>query len=647
MKFRIAVILILSCNGLYGFSQNTEDSLKKQLPFLGKNRFRVDVLNKLSDEIVNKSADESLAYAKEAYSLSQQINYRKGTGESLNNIGWGYYRKGDYTKSFENSLSALKINEGLNEKKQTIKSLMTIGAVYNQQKNYTSSLIYFEKALETSRQIDDSAGIGRALGNLAYTAFKANLVDKALDYANKAFECNTKTNNKYLLSFTLRTLGDIYKTKSNRAKALKFFFESLKLAKEIKINFLIITNYNRIGEVFKEQKNWPDAISYYEKAITSAQSNGFRGELAESYLSISQVYHSLNNYPKAFNYQTKYLQLHDTLYNEKNSKDIALLQTQFETKAKEAEIRLLKKDRQITADKIKAQQLVSVILIIGLVCIIALVIALVLKNRDKQAANLLLTKQKDELSQQKEAITQQREELLQKTEELHQASALKNKVFSILSHDLRSPIQTLIGTMKLMDEKILSAEEFEFIRSNFIRQLISLNTTLENLLQWSKSQMEGENKPKTGLLNLNDIVQQNINLLWEVAQQKHIQLVNNIGNEIKAMGDEQQIGIVMRNLINNAIKFTHENGNVTIDALIKGNEVKVWVKDTGIGMGPSQMQKLFNLNTHFTSYGTNKEKGTGIGLLLCKDFVEKNNGSIGAESQPGEGSTFYFFLPAP
>lgn len=236
--------------------------------------------------------------------------------------------------------------------------------------------------------------------------------------------------------------------------------------------------------------------------------------------------------------------------------------------------------------------------------------------------------------------------LAKRKEELKELNATKNKLFSIIAHDLRGPIGNLKSFINLMltEKDLFDEEELE----KSLQQLYSTSSStfelLENLLEWAKSQ---QNKivfnPEK--INIYTITEETILLLSENAKKKSIIIQNQLPKDADVMADKNMITTVFRNLISNAIKFTNANKNIYITALEDEVMTTINIKDEGIGIAPENISKLFGLSDHFTSSGTAGEKGTGLGLVLCKEFVEKNNGKIWVESNVGEGSSFNFTLP--
>jgi PAS domain S-box-containing protein len=228
---------------------------------------------------------------------------------------------------------------------------------------------------------------------------------------------------------------------------------------------------------------------------------------------------------------------------------------------------------------------------------------------------------------------------------LEALNQLKDRLFSIIAHDLRSPLINITDMVKLIDDKVITEEEFRSFLPELSKNLNYTSSLLDNLLHWSKSQLKGESIHPVAN-DMMDIVEHEIVYFNQKAAEKGIKLKHIIDASTMALVDAEMIQLVIRNLIGNAIKFCKKNDSITVSTNCNDkNEVVVCVKDTGSGMKPGTVERLFMPDT-FTMRGTNNEQGTGLGLQLCKDFIEKNNGKIWVTTVWGEGSSFCFTVPA-
>jgi signal transduction histidine kinase len=249
--------------------------------------------------------------------------------------------------------------------------------------------------------------------------------------------------------------------------------------------------------------------------------------------------------------------------------------------------------------------------------------------------------------QQKNALLEHHVELLaEKNTQLNDVNASKNKFFSIIAHDLRGPLFSLRELSNLILEDFESRSKEELLRMLTAQRDTTANlyALLENLLTWARIQRgKIEYFPQTVFLD--QVVTANLDLLQMAAEQKQITLENLIREKVTAYADYHMINTIVRNLLSNAVKFTHSGGNVNVKAHQEDNSITVTVSDTGTGISKQHLPELFRIDAHYTRSGTANERGTGLGLILCKEFIERNNGTIWIESDIGKGTTVNFTLP--
>jgi signal transduction histidine kinase len=232
-----------------------------------------------------------------------------------------------------------------------------------------------------------------------------------------------------------------------------------------------------------------------------------------------------------------------------------------------------------------------------------------------------------------------------RTEELSRANLVKDKLFSIISHDLLSPLNSLKGLLELTAKEHLRHNDLQRLLPPIHQNLNGSLQMLDNLLSWASSQMKGMNA-KPDRITLSPLVEENLALYKTIAKNKNIRLVNHTGT-IEVLADPNMTKLIIRNLVSNAIKFTPVGGSVEVSARTIHGQVEVCVADTGVGIPNEFKERIFEVDINRTTRGTNDEKGTGIGLLLCREFIEKNGGKLWVESEFKEGAKFKFTLPSP
>ena len=332
--------------------------------------------------------------------------------------------------------------------------------------------------------------------------------------------------------------------------------------------------------------------------------------------------------------------LNDSIFNTTKNNQIQELNAKFnyEKKQKENEI-LIQKNKLI---ELKVNQLNEQIIFLLIIAILISVLSYILyrRNKSKFRINKLLQEKNEQIELQ--------------NRELKEANSTKDKFFSIIAHDLKSPFAGFLGLTKIMAEEIQNLTLTEMHDFSKIMKISADNLykLLENLLEWARMQ-RGVTNFIPDIFQLQLIVRMVLEVQEEVANQKDIELVVKIPEDIKISVDLSMFNTILRNLISNAIKFTPRGGKVEIGTIIEPSEdfklsagsISIYVKDSGIGMSQDTIDKLFKLDQKISHPGTEGEPSSGLGLLLCKEFVDKHNGEIRVESEAGKGSTFYINLP--
>ncbi len=354
-----------------------------------------------------------------------------------------------------------------------------------------------------------------------------------------------------------------------------------------------------------------------------------------------------------------YVKSKDKVFSKVKDRQIAEIQTKYETQKKDYEVNNPGKPG-------KHQKILVLFFSIFSILILAAAFIFYIKNKIKKNSNKELINKNNKILEQHKKLEQVYEQLrvsqekiiqnskeliilnrklLNSEKELKELNHTKDKLFSIIAHDMINPFNAIMGFSNILYEEYNELEDFEI--KKYIKTIYdstnNLYNLLQNLLQWSRSQI-GKTEFKPCIFDLSDVVNNNIELLNISAERKGIKISSDIKKNSYAYFDKNMIDTVIRNLVSNAIKFTREGGEIKIFSVDKSNYVEVAVSDTGVGINDDDIKKLFSIDKNHTSLGTSKEKGTGLGLILCKEFVEKNGGKIYVESNH-KGSTFKFTLP--
>ena len=612
------------------FAQRNEiDSLESLVKMVPSDTNKVFLLNRLVAALRDKDNNKALGYAQQATDLAQLLSDKNGLSQAYENLGWILYRSGDYSRSIETSTRALKIAEEVGDKKAIARSQVNIAAIYYEQKQYDKAITSFRHGYKTAKELNDLTLMARCLNNIAFTFIGLQQLDSASIIVRRALDMSEKSGQTYLIAFCYRTLGDIEMNQGKVKPALAYFEHCYQLSRDINNTFITVSVLHRIGKCYAALGDYQKGIQFLEENITTARKFGFRDELERSYKLLSDVYFKVHDINHAYNYQRSYIELHDSLYNERNSEQMALMQIRFDTEIKQAQIELLTKDAALQSEEIN-QQRVWIYFYVGCLSLL-LILAFVLSY------NMRETRRAKKVLEEKNVAIERH------TQQLKNVNLSKDKLFSIISHDLRSPLASLRALMDIASRAGLTREEFQEVSAALKQNLDSVYEDLDNLLLWAQTQLKGMTFTPDKI-ELRKLVDEKIDLFRNSAEVKEITIFNDIPPELIVIADPNHVSLIFRNLIANAIKFNQRGGRIDIYAEEESNYCKISVTDSGVGIGVQDLQKLFNSETHFTTPGTNKEKGLGIGLLLTKEFVEANQGTISVSSELGKGTRFTFTL---
>lgn len=661
INIRIAVFIFLlaftSCAHKSGSnSGNTKPekpiSMNKETPPQKKLR----LLLELSENQIEAGNKEAIKTTEVAYQLADSLNLEVEKAKALNFKGMVWKIWGDNQKSILYLFEALGIYQKLDRQNDCAEVLMNIGETNRAAANLKKSLEYLNQSLVIFTRTNDSVGLAKNYNRLAATSYEMDLNDPAkneklyrsfemekFDF-NQIYHSNQTFRQKYDSIVMYANLSNGYARKPELAvtkisskiilsalytstfqldKALEGYEMVLKEIREVKAKSeLPLALYNIAILQFKKKD--------YDKALINAlESYRLANELdIKTYIVITSgllnsIFLAMENFKEAH----KYMRLAYLGRIEYYQKDINVklkdMQHDFEIASKQKEI------------SYRNSQLWFLFISFLTILIITtfFIIILLKKNKRKNILN--------------EELNSKNQIILNQNEELSKLNATKDKFFSIIAHDLRGPIGGLMGLSQIMAEELssLTIEEVQELALSMNHSATNLFGLLENLLNWARMQRGSISyDPKIWELHL--LVNESVEMIREPAKIKEIEIGIQIPEGLMVFADKNILQMVIRNLVSNSIKFTEKGGKIILSVEAKdGKTVEISIKDNGIGMNKELVDNLFHADVRNGRKGTNGEPSTGLGLLLCKEFVEKHGGKIWVESEEGKGSTFSFLLP--
>ena len=558
------------------------------------------------------SYDNSLKYALEMLAMHNDSNNLNKIASASNQLGLIYNRLGRFqeaTRYYERTLSLDKSKIKPRYRASALRTMAEIKFGINDPK---AAMSYAEQGLELSKGIKDLRGEASATHTIAKMLMHLNKVPDAIKQHKRSVEISLKIGDVWSESRSRIFLG-LTQIETDTDIAKKEIEKGLKQAIELDAKSLQRTAYDALKDIEKRQKNYKEALQYAEKTQelrTEIDNQALENRLAE--IKIAQET------------QSKVQEIEELRRNMK-VQDLELSQ-------RESEVEILNKENTINTLKI-GEQRSRLILTLTIAIIVALLLAVVYMRYRylKNSQNILNVHNK---------------EIESKNASLEELNLTKDRFFSIISHDLRTPISSIIALSDMLKDNFDRFKHDEIRTTVFDIQKAAERTflLLENLLSWAIIQLRNAHPiPKEN--NLKTVCQSAMSYLQSSADAKNIHIKYEISEGDIFYGDKNMIASVIRNLIANAIKYTPNEGDVCIYSKAENIKITLYIKDSGIGIDKLVLNSLFDIDRLISRRGTDGEAGTGFGLALCKDLVEKNNGNIGVTSAADQGSTFYFTLP--
>ena len=569
--------------------------------------------------------DSIIKYAQAAYAKSAKGGLEKWKYKSLLNIGQAYKSKGELETSlayFLKYLDYAKINDDVRKEALVYNA---IGGVYRVQDNYEIALSYYNLGIEKLRILGVSTNLAVSLMNTGELYRIDHKLDTALLYFEESGSLFETLDYQLGKAYNLGNIGLVYAEQGKHVLAESNLVEATRILVELGDNYPIAVYNTYMADIYMAKGDISRALEYAHHSYDLAKADGLKEQIRDGSQKLSELYESNQEFEKAFLFQEEYLAYRDSINNEETIREMADLRTEYEVSQKQVEVDLLNQEKK-TSQIIRAG-LLALILIIG-----GLAFIYIRRNKEKRIINQLLTVQKQQLKEQHDEL-----EILNST---------KDRFFSIISHDLRGPVSsfqglTTIMKMSLDENKYDDLPKMTEMLDKSSKQLSSL---LDNLLAWAVNQ-QGNFPYNPEKLQLKEVVKDVQGLIGASAAAKKITIENNVSEDIMAWIDYESVKTIIRNLLNNALKFTPKGGKVQLLAVEKTKYVELKVIDNGIGMKKEQVKNLFSMKGLFSSAGTEGEKGLGIGLRLAYDFANMNKGSIRVESEEEVGTTFTIILP--
>lgn len=567
------------------------------------------------EEALNKQEEaKALVDSAQHTELYNKINY---------NIGMVHAETGNLGTAFKYYLQSINSAEATGDTLTLAKVLNSLGFAYNDYSQPEQAKYYLKQAFEINKKINYRLGQFYVTNNLAISFEQLEEFKEALSMYNRALSLQRKIRKDTPPFRILYNMGQVYRKTGELDRAEEHYQQSLEYCRQADIPQGLIYNYGGLANVAELRGDMVKAKDYYTRALNIAREVGMASLEKAALESLYDLEKDRQNFGEALTYHEELVAVSDSLENIARQEHIEETETKLELRRKEEVNNLLQEKQQQQEARIASQNWL-IALSIGIISVILIFLYLLYRsNAEKQRINSELELQRNRL------------------EDLNR---VKNKMMAIIAHDLRTPMASMQSMLHILEENELSKSEMKELATELnlsIRQNISM---MDNLLAWAQDQMSGLELDFESI-EAYDVVEDLVENFSLQARNKDIILMNKIPPDLKVKADLNLLNLILHNLVSNSMKFSHEGDKITIRTRNgEAGKIIFEVIDTGIGIPKKEQKTIFSKHMKLRS-GTENELGSGLGLQLCKEFVEKQDGEISFVSTEGKGTTFFFSLP--
>lgn len=623
--------LLVAQGNLLAQSRKAFDSLARLAQTLPDDSAKLGIYDQIFG-YVNTTPVLVKPYINDAIRLSQKLKSKVAEMTFFTGTGKLYYELGDYDNALKYYLEGAKVAESAKDYAYMCEVYTLISDVYIINKNFNKSDEYLAKewAIIQRHFPGDDWLLASYYSKKSRIFNIKNDLDSALYYAWKVANITKKTAHRStdeakLHVNDLRLVGITYTAIGQYKEAEQIYRQCKAILDTVKVQSgnakTLCRLYGNIGDLMQQKGNYREALAAFEQSLHYAREIEHPEAEMNAYLNLSKVYNKQQNYKEEVVFLKKYYELKDSLYTTDKQVKMTELEADYQLEKKNATLALQQAEtaRQKNLRNISVGIALTVVLLLG---------ALSVLYRRIRSKNKLLGEQNEQIRQQKDA--------------LEKLNTVKDKMFSVISHDLRNPIQTLKTFFALNKQKQLSPEKQLRYQNQMEQSVIQTGTMMDNLLVWAQMQLSNK-PPQIFPIDTADAIKNALAEVTAQAQLKEIIFEEDI-TELNALANKPILEIAIRNLLTNAIKFSKVSSSIKITNSSENGKVMIRIQDFGVGMDAGQIAQL-NDKSMESQAGTQGEKGSGMGLMLVVQLLQQINASLAIESYPGKGSIFAIILP--
>ncbi|PRY49497.1 tetratricopeptide repeat protein [Arcticibacter pallidicorallinus] len=644
---RLFLLVCFSLLSAYAYANKLPANLLRELSQANSDSARLNIYARLAEYHSSSDYDSSLFYAGKGIELARAIKDRPSQYGLLNKVANVHHEHGDLILSKKYAEDALRGFERINDSRGIAACYLTLGTIAGKGGRFPEATASVLKGLKIYEKIHHSKGVFDSYIKLGLINEKSDNLDQALVYYNKAQALITKDFSKKSSVALRNNVGVVHAKKGNMKEALKYFMIGLQEADSTEHADLYISSLTNAGNAYQhlgyrdsayafhkkslekarslrlpekesraliniaalyvEKKDYEKAIKLLDQSFSIANNIGHSLLVSELYEGYIEIFQAQGRYKDAFTASQKLRTLTDSLFSKDKKRAAEVMQAEYYQEKSEAQIKTL----ETLSGKTTFQRNVGIAIAV-LVIVLLLVVFFSLRNVQKFNRRLKVS------------------------------NHIKDKLFSIIGHDLRGPMGSVVQMLTLMEDDLLKPGELKEVAHILKKHTEASLSTLDSLLEWGRTQIQGVSV-KEQIVEVATAVDIARDFFFAACTVKNIRIDSNIPPDLKISADIDHFNFLLRNLLSNAIKFSYPNSAIEISATHRDGFVCFSVRDYGKGMEELDAAQLFETFS-LKAEGTNGEQGTGIGLMLCKEFVSANGGRIWVNAGSGKGAEFCFTL---
>ncbi|MBK9391652.1 MAG: tetratricopeptide repeat-containing sensor histidine kinase [Bacteroidetes bacterium] len=597
---------------------------------------RIELLNQLSLYYTMIDSRKALETTNKALNFATAINYEKGLADAYRNLSIVYfYYDENYSISMEYLQSALDIFQRIDDSVGIANCYISLGHAYRNIRNTEKELEYHKKSFDVFSRLKITERIGVTAMNLGESYKNNGDFENSRRYLDYAIRLNDSINKLTTLSTCYRAMGVLELLQKNYHDAEAQFLKALEISGRLGENsqkIATIESMINLAGIYKITGNTKLQLAYLREAAEFSRKYYLISYLQSIYTELILYYSTSNNHLAVQEYISEYKNVSDSVSARQNIDRFNQINSIIQVHELEKNMRNLEEKSLIQNERLRIRNMILIAVFFSVSILVWLLISISRKNKKITEVNKILKSQSDIIETQ--------------SQHLEELNNTKDKFFSIVAHDLRSPLVSLKQFSDLLIDQVdsLSIDEIKSMGNNLQSSIDNAIRLADNLLTWARLQMKDyEVKPEK--LNLAELISDLNDFYKKVAEKKEIEFLCSVDNDITIFSDRNQIAFVIRNLINNAIKFTNKQGFVNLSAKsLPGGTIQISVTDNGIGFSEDLRNNIFFIGKKQSITGTAGEKGTGLGLILSYEFVKLNKGILEVDSEAGKGTTFRLIL---